>query len=164
MILSHIAAMSKNRVIGTEGKLPWNLPDDLRFFKEKTKGHIVIMGRKTFESLPKPLPNRLNVVITRQQNYCVPEGVKCFSNIQEALKFSEGQTEKWGEEVFIIGGGEIYKQTLEQAHYLYLTEIQKEFDGDAHYPEVSEQFVIAQKEDRFDPMNYSFCTYSRREL
>ena len=110
MILSQIAAMAKNRVIGNKGQLPWNLPDDLKFFKAKTKGRIIVMGRKTFESLPKPLPHRLNVVVTRQEDYQTPEGVPCFGSIDEALSFCKTQTDKWGKEVFIIGGGEIYKQ------------------------------------------------------
>ena len=164
MILSHIAAMAKNRVIGVDGKLPWDLPEDLKYFKDKTKNHIIVMGRKTFESLPKPLPHRLHVVITRQQDYKAPEGVHVFNDIEKAFDFCKDKTQskQWDEEVFIIGGGEIYKKTLPQTDLLYLTEIDQEFTGDATYPEFGEEFSISSKEDRFDPINYSFCLYKRR--
>ncbi len=134
MIISHIAAIAKNKVIGLEGDLPWDIPEDMKYFRDKTSGHIIVMGRKTFESFPKPLKNRLHVVITRQTDYQAPEGVVVFSDISEALEFCEEQTQKWSEEVFIIGGGEIYKQTLDRADLLYLTLIEKEFEGDARYP------------------------------
>lgn len=162
MILSHIAAIAKNRVIGVNGDLPWDLPEDMKFFREKTSGHIIVMGRKTFESFPKPLKNRLHVVITRQENYQAPEGVVVFSNIDEALKFCETQTPQWGEEVFIIGGGEIYKQTLQTADQLYLTLIDQEFEGDAKYPEYEDQFVIADKDQRFEPLPFSFCLFTKK--
>lgn len=162
MILSQIAAMAKNRVIGKEGDLPWSLPEDMKFFRDKTKGHIIIMGRKTFESFPKPLPNRLHVVITRQRDYKTPEGVHVFNQMDEAIEFCKGQTDQWGEEVFIIGGGEIYKQSLSITDYIYLTEIDQEFTGDAKFPEFRDEFEISSKEDRFEPMNFSFCLYKRR--
>lgn len=162
MILSHIAAIAKNKVIGVDGDLPWDLPEDMKFFRQKTSGHIIVMGRKTFESFPKPLKNRLHVVITRQKDYQVPEGVEVFSNIQSALEFCKGQTDQWGEEVFIIGGGEIYKQTLTQADQLYLTLIDKEFSGDAKYPDFEDQFVISEKDDRFEPIPFSFCRYTKK--
>lgn len=162
MIISHIAAMAKNRVIGIDGKLPWDLPEDMKFFREKTSGHIIVMGRKTYESFPKPLKNRLHVVITRQQDYKAAEGVKVFPTIEKALEFCKTQTAQWGEEVFIIGGGEIYKQTLNQADLLYITEIGQEFEGDAKYPEFEKDFIIAEKEDRFEPIPFSFCLYTKK--
>ena len=109
MIVSHIAALAKNKVIGTEGGLPWDLPEDMKFFRDKTSGHMIVMGRKTFESFPKPLKNRLHIVITRQENYKVPEGVQVFKSIDAAMNFCKTQTEKWGEEVFIIGGDDMRK-------------------------------------------------------
>jgi len=162
MILSHIAAMAKNRVIGVDGDLPWSLPEDMKFFRETTSGHIIVMGRKTFETFPKPLPNRLHVVVTRQKDYVAPEGVVVFSDIPSALEYCETQTEKWGEEVFIIGGGEIYKQTLDLASTLYLTEIDQAFEGDAKYPEITKDFKLAKKEPRTEPIDYAFCLYSRK--
>ncbi len=163
MILSHIAALSKNKVIGIEGDLPWDLPEDMKYFREKTSGHIIVMGRKTFESFPKPLKNRLHVVITRQPDYSVPEGVVVFSSIDEALAFCQGQTERWGEEVFIIGGGEIYKQTLNRADQLYLTLIDQEFSGDAKYPDFEEQFILSDRDQRTEPMNFAFCLYTKKK-
>ena len=159
MILSHIAALSKNKVIGSKGNLPWHLPKDLKYFKEKTLGHIIIMGRKTFESFPKPLKNRLHVVVTTQKNYKVPEGVKVFNGIHPALKFCKTQTKYWDNEVFIIGGGEIYKQTLNKADRLYLTLIHREFEGDTRYPDYERDFIMKQKKDCFDEIPYSFCLF-----
>lgn len=162
MIITHIAAMAKNRVIGTDGDLPWDLPEDMKFFREKTSGHMIVMGRKTYESFPKPLKNRLHIVITRQKDYKAAEDVKVCSSIDEALDFCSKQTKRWGNEVFIIGGGQIYKQTLDHAHKLYITEIDKDFEGDTKYPEFESDFVIAEKDDRFDPLNFSFCLYTRK--
>lgn len=162
MILSHIAAIAKNKVIGAQGDLPWDIPEDMKFFRTKTSGHIIVMGRKTFESFPKPLKNRLHVVITRQDNYKVPEGVEVFKNIDDALHFCETQTDKWGKEVFIIGGGEVYKQTLDRADQLYLTLIDQEFDGDAKYPDYEQDFIISDKEDHQGPIPFSFCLFSKK--
>ncbi|MBV6647169.1 MAG: dihydrofolate reductase [Cyclobacteriaceae bacterium] len=134
MIISMIAAMSRNRVIGKDNDIPWHLPDDFRFFKETTEGHHVIMGRKNFESLPhkfRPLPNRTNVVITRQDHYDAP-GTKVLHSLQDAIAFSNEAGEF---EAFIIGGGEIYQQGLQLATRIYLTEIDCEFEGDTYFPE-----------------------------
>lgn len=131
-----IAAMSSNRVIGRNKDLPWHLPDDFNFFKETTKGHCVIMGRKNFESLPpkfKPLPNRTNIVITRDQNY-EAEGAEIVHSLETAIaKASQDSPE----EIFIIGGGEIYKLGLAYADKIYLTEIKGEIEGDTYFPEFS---------------------------
>ncbi|MCB0394744.1 MAG: dihydrofolate reductase, partial [Bdellovibrionales bacterium] len=107
-MLSHIAAVGKNRAIGTSGDLPWHIPEDLKYFKSKTKGHIILMGRKTFESLGvhKPLPNRLNVVVTRDNKYTA-EGAFVFTDLELAIQFCESKTSEWPEEIFICGGGEI---------------------------------------------------------
>mgnify|MGYP002624073678 CR=1 FL=1 len=164
MIISHIAAVAKNKVIGNKGDLPWDLPEDMKFFRQKTSGHIIIMGRKTYESFPKPLKNRLHVVITRQENYQASDGVEVFKNIEEALEFCKSKTPEWGEEVFIIGGGEIYKQTLNRADQLYITELDKEFEGDAQYPDFEKDFIIAEKDERFEPFPFAFCLYTRKSL
>ncbi len=162
MILSHIAALAKNRVIGTEGTLPWDLPEDMAFFRQKTLGHIIVMGRKTFESFPKPLKDRLHVVITRQKDYKVPDGVHVFSDIISALSFCEKQVPRWKKEVFIIGGGEIFSQTLPQTERLYLTLIDKEYPGDAKYPEFGKDFVLADKDERYEPLPFAFCLYVKK--
>lgn len=162
MILSHIAAIAKNKTIGVDGDLPWDLPEDMKFFRETTSGHIIVMGRKTFESFPKPLKNRLHVVVTRQEDYQAPEGVRVFNTIDKALEFCKTEVPKWKDEVFIIGGGEIYKQTLNQADQLYLTLIDQEFEGDARYPDFEDQFIIADKDERFEPINFAFCKFVKK--
>ena len=117
------------------------------------------MGRKTFESLRKPLKDRLHVVVTKQKTYKVPKGVEVFHDIQSALKFCETQTQYWGDEVFVIGGGEIYKQTLNRADKLYLTLIHKEFDGDTEYPDYEQDFIMTHRKDCFGDVPYSFCLF-----
>ncbi len=164
MILSHIAAIAKNKVIGVDGDLPWDIPEDMKYFRQKTSGHIIVMGRKTFESFPKPLKNRLHVVITRQKDYKAPEGVQVFGTIDEALAYCKTQVPHWKDEVFIIGGGEIYKQTLKQADQLYLTLIDQEYPGDAKYPDFEDDFIIADKEDHHGPTPFSFCLFTKKEL
>ena len=136
MIISMIAAMGKNRVIGKDNDIPWHLPDDFRFFKNKTKGHYVLMGRKNWESLPpkfQPLPDRPNVIITRQENY-VANGGEVLNTLESALELARKNKE---DEVFIIGGGEIYRMGLAYADKIYLTEIEGEFDGQVTFPEFS---------------------------
>lgn len=163
MILSAIAAMAKNRVIGANNGLPWRIPEDFKFFKDKTTGHMMIMGRKTFESLGGPLPNRLHVVITRQKDY-KPEGAVVFHTVKEAVDYCRGLTDKWGDEVFIAGGGEIYKEMLPITDRIYLTEIQKEFPGDAKFPEFSKtEFVETERRHREQPVPFDFVTYERRK-
>jgi len=127
-IISLIAAMAENRVIGKDNDMPWGrLPADLKHFRAATQGHTVIMGRKTFESIGKPLPKRRNIVITSKKE--IP-GCEVATSIKEAISMSEGE-----EEVFIIGGGSIYKQTLMMADRLYITEIDMQTEGDTFFPE-----------------------------
>lgn len=169
MILSSIAAMAKNRVIGTENKLPWHLPEDFKFFKEKTKGHVLIMGRKTFESLPKPLPNRFHIVITRQESYRVNDpNVEIVHNMNSALELAHMLTTKYkakfGDEVFVCGGAEIYMQAMDIVDRIYLTVIEKDFPGDAKFPEIPENdFVLTNNDPRTEPMPFSFRTYERKK-
>ena len=170
MILTHMTACSENRVIGTQGGLPWELPEDMKFFRDQTKNHVMIMGRKTFDSFGgKPLPNRYHIVITRdpsslkyQANEKSP--VHVVKSVEEAVQFAKGLTSQWGDEVFIIGGGEIYKQTMSIVDKIFLTVIHREFSGDTYYPEVSAQdFDLVNKSDRTDPMPFSFLTYLRKK-
>ncbi len=167
MILSSIAAMAQNRVIGKENKLPWNLPEDMRYFREKTQGHVMIMGRKTFESFPKPLPNRFHIVITRQEGYNFSDPmVQVVNNLHTAIELAHMLTSKYkakfGDEAFIVGGGEIYKQSMDVIDRLYLTVIEKDFEGDAQFPEFPEEdFNLTYQEKHTEPLPFSFRTYER---
>lgn len=164
MILSHIVAVSKNRVIGRANNLPWHIPEDLRYFKKTTKGHIIIMGRKTFESIGKrALPGRLNIVISRRQNYEVPPGVALFSKVEEAIAFAKKECKHWGEEIFICGGGEIYQQTLSVVNKIYLTEVDITIsDGEVFYPDVDErEFQLVSDSPMSSEINYNFKVFHR---
>lgn len=162
MIVSAIAAMAANRVIGREGGLPWNLPEDMKFFREKTSGHIILMGRKTFESFPKLLPKRLHVIVTRQKNYSAP-GAFVFHTVEAALDFCRAKTGEWNEEVFVIGGGEIYTAALPYTDRIYLTEIRREFPGDAKFPEFSKtEFVESSRVPGKEETPYDFVVYDRK--
>lgn len=160
MRISLIAAMASNRVIGRDNRLPWHLPTDLKRFKRLTMGHALIMGRKTFESVGRPLPGRSNVVVTRQEGYA-PEGVRVVHSIEEALQASQG------DEVFIAGGGDIFQQVLPVADRLYLTIIEEAFPGDAYFPEYDEsQWRLVDREDHGPtedaPFSWSFQTLDRQ--
>ncbi|WP_350283263.1 dihydrofolate reductase [Nitrosomonas sp.] len=128
--LAILAAVSANRVIGLNNALPWHLPADLKHFKQLTIGQIVVMGRRTFDSIGKPLPDRTNVVLTRQHHFDWP-GIRTAGSIQEVL----GHFSSDDRQIFIIGGAEIYRQTLSLCQRLYLTEIQQDFAGDTFFPE-----------------------------
>jgi dihydrofolate reductase len=163
MILSHIVAASENSVIGKEGGLPWSIPEDMKFFKDKTKGKIIIMGRKTYESVGHPLPNRLNVVVTRQPGYKAEGGI-VFTNVAAAIEYAKTRVKDFDPEIFIIGGGEIYKETLSIVDRIYLTRIHKKIDGDTYYPEVpTKVFSLVDQSDRTEPVPFSFLTYERQK-
>lgn len=133
MTLSIIVAVAGNGVIGCAGRMPWHIGEDLRRFKRITSGHPVVMGRKTFESLGnKPLPGRTNIVVTRNADFAVPDGVVRVSSLEEALSGFRDTDE----EVFIIGGGQIYRQAVPMADKLYLTRIEASPEGDTHFPEI----------------------------
>lgn len=165
MILAHITALSKNHVIGIKNKLPWHLPSDLKHFKEKTTGHIMIMGRKTFESFPNPLPQRFHIVITRQQDYIIDHPqVYVVKSLDEALKKAESLIVQglWPDEVFVVGGGQIYKESLSLVSRLYLTLINREFDGDAYYPEIPSDFVLRDSQEYSEPFEFAFTRWERK--
>ena len=159
--LTIIAAVSINNVIGNNNKLIWKLSNDLKRFKNLTTNHSVIMGRKTFESLPNPLPDRNNIVITRDTNYSKPNIQVC-SSIEDAINLTKTDTQP-----FIIGGGEIYSQTINIVDKIELTRVHKEFDGDAYFPEIpldifeliNEENYNSDLENEFD---YSYLTYKKR--
>jgi dihydrofolate reductase len=155
-----IVATSKNKVIGNNNELIWKLSSDIKRFKELTTGHPVVMGRKTYESIGKPLPNRRNIIITRNSEYEV-EGCEVVSSLEEALLLTNN-------DCFIIGGGEIYKQSLELADKIYLTLVHKDFEGDTTFPELGKEWATIDTKD-FDAdekneYNYSFIEYDRYEF
>ncbi|MEK7582988.1 MAG: dihydrofolate reductase [Patescibacteria group bacterium] len=160
MIISLIAALGANRVIGDHNRLPWNLPADLKHFKEITSGHPIIMGRKTYDSIGRPLPQRRNMVITRQADLVIP-GCEVVSSLEDALRLVQEE-----QEVFIIGGAQIFEQALPLANRMYLTLIEKDFPGDAHFPsyEAAQWRVTEEKKfpaDAENPFEYSFVTLER---
>jgi dihydrofolate reductase len=142
MILSIISAIGKNNELGLNNKLLWDLPRDMQHFRTTTSGHPVIMGRKTFESIGRPLPNRRNIVITRDVSY-THEGIEVVHSLPEAISLHEqscSNSGKFGAEIFVIGGAEIYKQAMEYADRLYITHVDSEFEADAFFPTISPNF------------------------
>lgn len=164
MMISHIVAASENNVIGLDGELPWNIPEDMKFFREKTKGTSIIMGRKTYESVGHPLPNRLNIVVTRNKDY-LASGAHVVSTIQEGIEYARSQFPKFGEEIFIIGGGEIYNQSMNLVDLIYLTRIHQEISGDAYYPKIDlNKFEEIERRERTEPVPFSFLVYKKKEI
>ncbi len=157
MPLSIVVAVSKNHCIGKNGKLPWRIPEDMRHFRDLTMGKIVIMGRKTWESIPekfRPLPGRKNIVITRQEHYTVPDNVEVFNDLDHALLAHRG------EDKVCIGGGEIYKQCMKTADLLYITHVDQEVkDGDAFFEPINKKDW--KEKEREDHEGFSFVTYER---
>ncbi len=157
-----IAAVAENNIIGKNNRLIWHLPADMKFFRNTTMGHPLIMGRKTFESFGKPLPGRRSIVITRQNDWNFP-GVEVAHSLEEAIAMIGDN-----QEFFIIGGAEIYRQTLPLCRKMYLTVIHQNFDGDTCFPEfdISEWELIHDEKHAADEKNhypYSFRTYIRKE-
>ena len=158
--ISLIVAVTKNMVIGKDNKLIWHLSDDLKHFKELTKGHCVIMGRKTFESMPKALPNRTNIVITRKHDYVARDAIVVHS-IHEALEKA-----KEDKQPFIVGGGEIYSQSILISDRIELTRVHTEIEGDAFFPEIDPKiWKEISREERFkdekNDFDYTFIRYNK---
>jgi dihydrofolate reductase len=131
-VIALIVAVAENGVIGREGKLPWRIPEDMKWFKARTEGRPLIMGRKTWESLPKqPLPGRTNIVITRDRNY-MAEGAVVVGSLAAAIDVATGEEP---EEIMVMGGGQIYREALPLAARIYLTRVHGAMAGDAHFPE-----------------------------
>lgn len=157
MKVSLIVAVSQNGMIGKDNDLIWHLPKDMKFFKDTTLGHHVIMGRKNFESIPhkfRPLPNRTNIVITRQSDYKAEDSI-VVNSVEESLKVAKSNGEN---EAFIIGGGQIYKLALEAnlIDKIYLTRIHHSFDGDTFFPELSSDWEEIKREDCFKDDNHKY--------
>lgn len=168
MRISLIWAMSKNRAIGRNNKLPWHLPKDLNYFKRLTTGKPVIMGRKTYESIGKPLPNRCNIVITRDRSFSA-NGVNVVHSVNEAFERAEAECLVNGaDETIVMGGAEIYQACLPRANRLYITFVHANVEGDAFFPDfdLNEYHEIA-REDFFadgpNPYDYSFTVFDRHE-
>lgn len=166
MKVSLIVAVADNGCIGINNALPWHLPEDLKYFKRVTMGKPIIMGRKTFDSIGKPLPGRTNIVITHDQNYS-REGIKIVHSLDEALKVAEAVAHIDGQdEVMVIGGAGIYALCLPRADRLYYTRVHASVNGDAFFPSVnwSEWTLSACEKHRAagpNPYDYSFCVYDR---
>jgi dihydrofolate reductase len=163
MIISAIVAIDKNSVIGKDNQIPWYLPADLQYFKKITLNHHIMMGRNCFLSIGRPLPKRINIVITRNQ-YFIATGVVVKHNIQEAIAFAKENGET---ELFIIGGGEIYNQTISLVNKLYITEVDLITDGDVFFPKLDKkQWLLSYEEkhlkDDKNEYNYSFKTYLKK--
>lgn len=163
-----IAALSRNGVIGIDNQLPWYLPEDLKFFKRLTQGKPLVMGRKTFASIGRALPGRLNIVVTRDAGF-EAEGVRICHDLDEALALADGQAIINGvEEVMVMGGGEVYAQAMPRASRLYLTEVDVEIDGDARFPAIDrslwqeEQRVPGEESGQQGRPDYAFVVYHRR--
>jgi len=161
MKISIIAAMSRNRVIGINNTLPWHLPADLKHFKSITMGKAIVMGRKTFESIGRPLPGRTNIIITRNTGFQA-EGCTVLHSIEDALDFSAKQ-----DEIMIIGGASFYEQILPRADRIYLTLIDENFEGDALFPKYNqsdwqETEHIKHMPDEKNKYQYSFIVLNRK--
>lgn len=166
MKLAIIVAQDKNRAIGINNKLPWHLPEDLRYFKRVTMGKPIIMGRNTFESIGRPLPGRVNIVVSRQEDYA-PEGVKVVGSLEAAAELAESICLIDGvDEAMIIGGSQIYAQAINNADRLYLTEVDAEINGDAWFPEFDRSAWSELGREDFlaegpNPYNYSFIVLDK---
>lgn len=157
-----VVAMGKNREIGVDNQLLWHLPKDLKHFKEITSGHPIVMGRKTYESIGKPLPNRTNIVVSRKKDW-FEEGILIVGSLKEALKFAK----KIDENVFIIGGGNIYEQTINLVDKLEVTLVDAELNADTFFPKIDEKIwrktdEICHQKDEKNNYNFCFQTFERK--
>jgi len=160
-MLTIIAAAAENNALGKDNELVWHLPDDFKRFKKLTSGHHIIMGRKTFDSFPKPLPNRTHVVITRQNNFR-KEGILVVNSLEKAIELSADDPQP-----FVIGGGEIYKMSMKLADKIELTRVHGTFEADTFFPEIDEKqwkLVAEEFHEKDEKHNYAFTylTYERK--
>ncbi len=153
-MINIIAAMTKSRVIGKNNKLPWHIPEDLQNFKRITSGNTIIMGRKTYESIGRPLPNRNNIVISRDMP--PTQGLEVCRSVQEALE----KAKNYGKDIYIVGGSSIYEQTIPIADKMYLSYIKKDYDGDAFFPEFNEADWEIEKREQHE--EFELVVYKRK--
>ncbi len=161
-MISLIVVHDLNRVIGQDNKMPWHIPNELAYFKEKTMGKAIVMGRSTFESIGRPLPGRLNIVITRNTSY-IAEGVTVVHSIAEAIEVAN----KHHEEVMIIGGEQIFKEVLPYADLLYITLIEHEFKGDTFFPSYKQNWEVISTSEQHSTdsgLKYTYMLYKRKDL
>lgn len=161
-----IVAAAKNGVIGINNQMPWHLPEDLKYFRRVTMGKPIIMGRKTFESIGKALPGRLNIVISRQKDVQLPEGVVLQNSVGDALALAKQHAQEQGlSEVMVIGGEQIYRACMPFADMLYLTEVDAEPEGDAWFEYQPKEWQLRTAEQHLacdkNPYNYRFCEFNR---
>lgn len=164
MKISSIVAASENNAIGKDNDLMWNLPDDMKFFKQKTTGHPIIMGRKTYDSMGKPLPRRVNIVLTRNNDFTA-EGVEVFHDIEPAIEFAKKLDQ---DEIFIIGGAKIYELAMPYIDRIYLTRVHGNFEGEVYFPELkAENWETISKEyhpaDERHDFSFTFYTLERKD-
>ncbi len=162
-MISILVAMDKDGLIGKDNDLPWRLPNDLKYFKQLTTNHTILMGRKTYESIGRPLPNRINVVLTRNKDF-QPEGCQVVHSIEEVQKLFK---EESNDELFVIGGSDIFKLLLPYTDRLYITKIDERFEGDTFFPEIDfDSWNLVSKEqgekDENNPYDYYFCIYDKK--
>lgn len=164
MKISLIAALGRNNELGKGNDLLWKMPADMKHFRDITKGHAVIMGRKTYESIGMPLPNRRNIVVTRQPDY-KKEGIEIAASIDDAFAMVEQDGAGWDDEVFVIGGGELYRDALDGADKLYITRIDAEADADTFFPDFGAEWTETSREvhvpDADNPIPFAFLTYEK---
>ena len=163
MFVSLVAAVAENNVLGKENQLPWHLPADLKYFKQLTTGHHVLMGRKTWESIGKPLPNRVSLVVSRSEDFKA-EGATVAQSIEEGIDTARKADET---ELFIIGGGEIFRLAMPLADRIYLTRIDHYFEGDVFFPEIDAELWKETESKSFEadeknPYGYRFITLEKR--
>ncbi|MCZ8515541.1 dihydrofolate reductase [Paenibacillus filicis] len=166
MTISYIVAMDQSRGIGTNNRLPWHLPADLAYFRKKTTGHTILMGRKTYDSIGKPLPKRHNVVLTRDRSFAA-EGVEVLHSPEETAELYGQTGPHRDEELFVIGGAEIFKLLIPYADRMYVTEIAHTFDAEVFFPEIDAgEWIAVSREpgvkDEKNPYDYTFVTYERK--
>ena len=157
-----IAAVAQNNALGKDNDLLWHLPDDFKRFKTLTSGHYIIMGRKTFESFPKPLPNRTHIIITRQEKYTVPDNCFVAKNLTQAIEICPKN-----EDIYILGGGEIYAQSMDIADKLEITKVHQSFEADTFFPEIDNtKWKLVEEvfhpEDEKHKFSFSFLTYLKK--
>jgi dihydrofolate reductase len=155
MIISLIAAMAENRVIGYKNSIPWNIPSDRKRFRALTAGHSILFGRVTFEIIGGPLPGRTNIVLTRRAGYQAP-GAVVVHTLNEAFEVCKGE-----KELFIGGGGIVYEETIALADRIYLSVVHRDFEGDSFFPVVPNVFSEVGREEVLDTLPYSFLRYER---
>lgn len=161
-MITIVVAMGLGNEIGANNQLLWHLPTDLKHFKEITTGHPIIMGRKTYQSIGKPLPNRTNIVVSRKKDW-FEEGILIVGSLKEALKFAK----KMDEEIFVIGGGNIYEQTIELADKLEVTQVKANLDAEIFFPKINEKIwkktkEIAHEKDEKNEYDFTFQTWERK--